>query len=72
MMYAQIELSQQTSDGYRSSIGDRKSQGSSFCANNHSEADIMPIGVYKHKPLSEEHKRKISEGNKGRKFSLET
>ena len=35
-MYAQIELSQQTSDGYRSSIYD-----SSFCANNHQKADMI-------------------------------
>jgi len=27
----------------------------------------MPSGVYKHKPCSEEHKRKISEANKGKK-----
>ena len=31
----------------------------------------MPTGIYPHKPLSEEHKRKISKANKGRPISRE-
>jgi len=31
----------------------------------------MPTGIYKHKPLSEEHKRKISEAHKGKKHTAE-
>ena len=32
----------------------------------------MPNGIYKHKPLSEEHKRKLSEANKGHKHTEAT
>jgi hypothetical protein len=32
----------------------------------------MPIGIYKHKPLSEQHKKRISDSEKGKKLSTET
>ena len=32
----------------------------------------MPAGIYKHNPLTEEHKKKISEGNKGKLRSKES